>query len=570
MTNKKVAAVLNETAQLIELTGGNPFRARAFSGAARTIRDLEEPLQAYVDDEALQDIDGIGEGLAAQIGDLFARDSFDLRDDLLNAVPTGLLDVLRINGLGTKRVRTLWDELNITSLEDLEAAATSNQIQTISGFGAKTESNILESLRKLRHYDAQRRYADVYAPAHALRNALAESTNAQVALVGAFRRQVPTLKQLTLVTTADTPDLVDALADAGYDDVEAARDTHPPYATNTVDAALPDGFPLVIYAVPDDVFGTAVWHHTGSADYREAFIDTYGAVPEVADENTLFAETNAPSHPPELREAVWADALDTLPTSEALITVEDLRGTIHNHTTASDGAHSLRAMAEAARERGLSYIGICDHSQSLTVASGLSPKAVRAQFEAIDALNAEYAEQDADFRIFKGIESDILKDGSLDYADDLLAAFDLVVASVHSGFTMTEAEATERIIRAVSHPATTVLGHPTGRLLLVREGYPLDSRAVIDACAEHNVALELNANPYRLDLDWTHVRYAVEQGVLISINPDAHATDELDNVRWGVAAARKGGLTAEHCLNAKPLEAFTAWLTTRSSVASAA
>lgn len=570
MTNKKVAAVLNETAQLIELTGGNPFRARAFSGAARTIRDLEEPLQAYVDDGALQDIDGIGEGLAAQIGDLFARGSFDLRDDLLNAVPPGLLDVLRINGLGTKRVRTLWDELDITSLDDLEEAATAHRIQTISGFGAKTESNILESLRKLRRYDAQRRYADVYAPAHALRDVLAESTNAQVALVGAFRRQVPTLKQLTLVTAADAFDVVEALSEAGYDEIEAARDAHPPYVTNTVDAALPDGFPVVIYTVSGDVFGTAVWYHTGSAAYREAFTNTYGTTPEVAEEHTLFAEADAPPHPPELREAVWTDALDDLPTSESLITVEDLRGTIHNHTTASDGAHSLRDMAEAARERGLSYIGICDHSQSLTVASGLTTDEVRAQFEAIDALNAEYAEQDTGFRIFKGIESDILKDGSLDYDDDLLAAFDLVVASVHSGFTMTEAEATERVIRAVSHPATTVLGHPTGRLLLVREGYPIDHRAVIDACAEHNVAVELNANPYRLDLDWTHVRYAIEQGVLISINPDAHATDELDNVRWGVAAARKGGLTAEHCLNAKSLEAVTAWLNTRTSVASAA
>jgi len=570
MTNKKVAAVLNETAQLIELTGGNPFRARAFSGAARTIRDLEEPLQAYVDDGALQGIDGIGEGLAAQIGDLFARGSFDLRDDLLNAVPPGLLDVLRINGLGTKRVRTLWEELDITSLDDLEQAATANRIQTISGFGAKTESNILESLRKLRRYDAQRRYADVYEPAHTLRDTLAESTNAPVALVGAFRRQVPTLKQLTLVTVADALDVVEALSEAGYDDVEAARDAHPSYVTNTVDAALPDGFPVVIYTVSEDVFGTAVWHHTGSAAYREAFTNTYGAAPEVADENILFAEVDAPPHPPELREAVWTDALDEFPASGALITVEDLHGTIHNHTTASDGAHSLRDMAEAARERGLSYIGICDHSQSLTVASGLSPDEVRTQFEAIDALNAEYAGTGTDFRIFKGIESDILKDGSLDYDDDLLAAFDLVVASVHSGFTMTEAEATERVIRAVSHPATTVLGHPTGRLLLVREGYPLDHRAVIDACAEHNVAVELNANPYRLDVDWTHVRYAVEQGVLISINPDAHATDELDNVRWGVAAARKGGLTAEHCLTAKSLADFTDWLAHRSSVASAA
>lgn len=562
--------MLNETAQLIELTGGNPFRARAFSGAARTIRDLDEPLQTYVDDGALQDIDGIGEGLATQIGELFARGSFDLRDDLLNAVPPGLLDVLRINGLGTKRVRTLWEELGITSLDDLEDAATGNCIQSISGFGAKTESNILESLRKLRRYDAQRRYADAYEPAHALRDALAEATGARVEFGGAFRRRVPTLKQLTLITTAPVPEIVDALNKAGYDDPKAPRDAHPSYANNTVDAALPDGFPVTLYSVDAKAFGTACWYHTGSDAYRNAFEENYGSVPVVSEEADLFADRDAPVHPPELREAVWTDALDDLPDTESLITVNDLHGTIHNHTTASDGAHSLREMAEAARKRGLSYIGICDHSQSLTVASGLSPDEVRTQFDAVDALNAEYADNGVDFRIFKGIESDILKDGSLDYEDDLLAEFDLVVASVHSGFTMAETEATERVIRAVSHPATTVLGHPTGRLLLVREGYPLDHRAVIDACAEHNVALELNANPYRLDIDWTHVRYAVEQGVLISINPDAHATDELDNVRWGVAAARKGGLTADHCLTAKSLDAFTHWLEHRPSVAPAA
>lgn len=570
MTNKKVAAVLNETAQLIELTGGNPFRARAFSGAARTIRDLDEPLQTYLDDDALQTIDGIGEGLAAQLRDLFARGSFDLRDDLLNAVPPGLLDVLRINGLGTKRVRTLWEELDITSLDDLEEAATANQIQTISGFGAKTESNILESLRKLRRYDAQRRYADVHAAAHALRDAVAEHTGARVALVGAFRRQVPTLKQLTLITTADATDTATALGDAGYADIDTAHDALPPHARATVTTTLPDGFPVALHVVDAAAFGTARWHHTGSDAYRDAFVSDYGPVEAVPTEDDLFSAANAPAHPPELRESAWADALDTAPSAEALIRVDDLHGTIHNHTTASDGAHSLRAMAEAARERGLSYIGICDHSQSLTVASGLTPDEVRTQFDAIDALNAEYEAEGIAFRVFKGIESDILKDGSLDYEDDLLAAFDLVVASVHSGFTMTETEATERVIQAVSHPATTVLGHPTGRLLLVREGYPLDHRAVIDACAAHNVALELNANPYRLDLDWTHVRYAVEQGVLISINPDAHATDELDNVRWGVAAARKGGLTAAHCLNAKSLSDFADWLAHRSSVASAA
>ncbi|MES3630888.1 MAG: helix-hairpin-helix domain-containing protein [Longimonas sp.] len=568
MTNKKVAAVLNETAQLIELTGGNPFRARAFSSAARTIRDMEEPLQDYVDRGALQQIDGIGDGLAAQLNDLFARASFDLRDELLNAVPPGLLDVLRVKGLGTKRVRTLWKELDVTSLDELETAAESNQIQQISGFGAKTEANILKHVRALRRYDAQRRYADVYAAAHSLRDTLAGATSAPVALAGGFRRKCPTLQELTLVSTADARALVDALNAAEYESASASDKELPPYVRATVTTTLPDGFPVSIYCVHPDELGTALWYHTGSESYRKAMTDAPDALPAMTDEAAVFASFDSAPHPPELREALWTDTLAALPDTNALITLSDLRGTLHNHTTYSDGAHSLRAMAEATRSRGLEYIGICDHSQSLTVASGLSPDEVRAQHDAIDALND--AHDDGTFRVFKGIESDILKDGSLDYDDELLAQFDLVVASVHSGFSMNEAEATERIIRAVSHPATTILGHPTGRLLLVREGYPIDHEAVIDACAAHNVAIELNANPYRLDVDWTHVRYAVEQGVLVSINPDAHSTDELDNVRWGVEAARKGGLTADACLNAKSLPDFEQWLDARAPVASTA
>jgi len=214
-------------------------------------------------------------------------------------------------------------------------------------------------------------------------------------------------------------------------------------------------------------------------------------------------------------------------------------------------------MAEAARSMGFSYFGICDHSQSLQIASGLSPEEVRKQRDEVHALNDDFP---ADFRIFHGIESDVLRDGSLDYEDNLLASFDFVVASVHTGFSMTEDEATERVLRAVRNPHTRILGHPTGRLLLVREGYPLDHARVIDACAEHDVTIELNANPYRLDLDWRWVDRAIEQDVLISINPDAHATGELEYVRWGVAVGRKGGLTAEHCLNAKSLADFTDWI----------
>lgn len=242
------------------------------------------------------------------------------------------------------------------------------------------------------------------------------------------------------------------------------------------------------------------------------------------------------------------------------MTTGELRGSLHNHSTYSDGAHSLRDMAETARDMGLSYFGICDHSQSLQVADGMTPDEVKEQQAEIRTLNEEFATRDRPFRIFSGIESDILKDGSLDYEEDVLESFDFVVASVHTGFNMTEAEATERVVQAVENPHTRILGHPTGRLLLVREGYPLDHERVIDACAEHDVAIEVNANPYRLDLDWRYIRQATEAGVLISINPDAHATGELEYVRWGVAVARKGWLTAANCLNAKSLTEFTEWI----------
>ena len=288
----------------------------------------------------------------------------------------------------------------------------------------------------------------------------------------------------------------------------------------------------------------------------------------MAEEETIYTAAGLALVPPELREGrgeVEAAANDALPD---LIGLDDLQGSLHNHSTYSDGAHSLRDMAEAARNLGLSYFGICDHSQSLQVAGGLSTDEVERQQEEIQALNASYAaheDEDGAFRIFSGIESDILKDGSLDYDEDVLASFDFIVASVHTGFSMSKAEATERILRAVENPYTRILGHPTGRLLLVREGYDINHERVIDACAAHGVAIELNANPYRLDLDWRWVHRATDAGVLISINPDAHATGELENVRWGVEVARKGadaassaqqaGEAAESRVPAQALEA---------------
>jgi len=575
MTNKDIVRALGETADLIELTGGNRYRANAFNRAARALKGLDAEIAEAIDNETLTDIDGIGSGMADHIADLVQTGSFELRDELQSAVPPGLLDVLRVKGLGTKRARTLWRELDVTSLDELEQAALADRITSLSGFGAKTQEKILKNVRLLRRYNAQRRYADARSDLQPLLDALrAEPGIDRAELAGPVRRRLETVEEADLLVAGaeeavetvlaehlDNPSTgAVPLSDANLGDDEAAL-------RPAVSGSLPSGLSVTVTRTTADRFGTDWWLRTGSAEHvaavrAHASASGNGTLIDdpVADEAALYEAADLPAIPPELREGrgeVETAATGALP---SLLTTGELRGSLHNHSTYSDGAHSLRDMAETARDMGLSYFGICDHSQSLQVADGMTPDEVREQQEEIRTLNEEFATRDRPFRIFSGIESDILKDGSLDYEEDVLDSFDFVVASVHTGFNMTEAEATERVVRAVENPHTRILGHPTGRLLLVREGYPLDHERIIDACAEHDVAIELNANPYRLDLDWRYIRRATEAGVLISINPDAHATGELEYVRWGVAVARKGWLTAANCLNAKSLTEFTEWI----------
>ncbi|MFB6098306.1 MAG: helix-hairpin-helix domain-containing protein [Salinibacter sp.] len=555
MTNEEIAQRLQETADLLELTGGNSYRARAFSRAARSLKSLGAPVADRLREGTLVDVEGIGEAMAEHIGDIVQGSSFPLRDELLTAVPPGLMDVLRVKGLGTKRTRRLWNELDVTSLDDLEEAAETNQITTLDGFGAKTQQKVLENVRRLRRYDAQWRLADAWSATRSFLSTLRSVDAVERAeMTGPLRRSQPIVDRAEVLVGTDQPETAREALPSLLDDASAENDA-------LLTGRLKEGLPLHVHIAAPDRFGTAWWRTTGAPAHCAAVEKRSGSLVDVAEEDAVYRNAGLSVVDPALREGqgeVAAAAEGTLP---SLLTLDDLSGCLHNHSTYSDGTHSLSEMARAARTRGFSYFGICDHSQSLRIADGLSPGEVREQRDEVNRLNASLSDDGKDdFRVFHGIESDILKDGALDYEDEVLDLFDFVVASIHTGFSMTEAEATERLCRAIEHPSTRILGHPTGRLLLRREGYPIDHAAVIRACAEHDVALELNANPHRLDLDWRWVRPATDHGVLLSINPDAHATQEIDYLKWGVAVGRKGGLTPDQCLNAKSLDAFTRWL----------
>ncbi|MDA0874602.1 MAG: helix-hairpin-helix domain-containing protein [Bacteroidetes bacterium] len=552
MTNKAIARLLKETAALIELTGGNPFRARAFDSAARTLERMEESVSDLVRTGQLTGIQGIGKGLASQIEEILSYGSFEVRDELLGALPPGLLDILAVKGLGAKKARALWQSLGIQSLDDLEAAAQSGRIAELDGFGAKSQTSILDSVALLRSFQGRRRLADAVVEAARIRSSLLEGGFEQAWISGETARRLNDVGCISLVVTGPgSPDL------PGID--LYTRD-HPDGQLH--EGSLPDGLTLRILVCPASHAGTGLFRETGPAAFVDGLLG--GKLMTAADEHTLFEALGAPWIAPELRDLPDAHLRMSALAQLDLITDAHLQGVLHNHSTYSDGAHTLREMSLAVRERGYGYFGICDHSQSLKVAGGMSPETVARQQEEIRRLNAGFASDGGPaFRVFSGVESDILADGSLDYDDDVLASFDFVVASVHVGFNMTEAQATERIIRAISHTATSILGHPTGRLILKREGYPINHEAVLQACAAHKVAVELNANPYRLDLDWTWIERARELGVVVSINPDAHSVEQIDLMTWGVAAARKGGLMASECLNALSSDGFAAWLSSR-------
>ncbi len=553
MTNKEIAQAFRELGSLLELHGDNPFKVRPYQNAYRAIRALEHPLSGMQEEE-IAGIKGIGKAILGKIGELLEKGQMATLERYRAQTPEGVREMLHIKGFGPKKIRVVWQELGVESLGELMYAVNENRLLELKGFGPKTQEDLRQ---KLEYYLRSRdlfHYAALESDALELERRLRELLpGTPVALTGAVRRAANTLDGIDLLV--GLPAVTDdPLRKIGLTDLQQEK-THWSGKTS-------DSIPVRIRLCEPASFGETHLISTGTEAFVEALMARISDSRERAwdDEAAIFSAAGLPPVPPEMRENEWAlDALDRGADFSDLIRDEDIRGVVHAHSTYSDGLHSLREMALAARDAGYEYLVITDHSRSAFYANGLKAERVLEQFEEIDRINRELAP----FRIFKGIESDILADGSLDYEDELLARFEVVIASVHSNLRMDETKATERILKAVANPYTTMLGHPTGRLLLSREGYPLDHGAVIEACARHGVAIELNANPYRLDLDWSWLPAAREAGVPISINPDAHSQAGLHDIHYGVRSARKGGLRRSHCLNALGLAGFEAFLEKR-------
>jgi DNA polymerase (family 10) len=569
MTKDDVAAALDEIGTLLELKGENAFRSNAYHNAARTISQLDGDLRRMVAENRLGEVRGIGDALQQKITTLVTQGGLPYLDDLRASIPAGLVEMLRIPGLGPKKVKVVHDTLQIDTVEKLRLACEAGDVAKIKGFGAKTQTKILEGIAFLGTVGNRVRI-DLALP---LGGALLAAVRAvpgvlRSELCGSLRRRRETIGDLDiLVSSASAQPIMDAFVKLP-EVIQVVA--HGPTKSSVVAAMAVEGAKVTLNAdlrvVSDEQFPFALHYFTGSKEHnirmRQRAIDRGLTLNEYAlanetksvpceTEADIFRALDLDWVPPELREdrgEIEAAEKHSLP---ALVTDADLRGVFHNHTTYSDGTATLEQMALAAEALGWEYFGVADHSQSLTIARGLPPSVVKKQWAEIDALNKKLT----GVRILKGTEVDILEDGSLDYDDELLAGFDYVVASVHTLFGLPEPEQTARVCKALSHPRVTMLGHATGRLLLRRDGYKINLDEVLTAAAAHGKMIEINAQPSRLDIDWVHAKRAKALGIPVVINPDAHSPGELALTTFGVQVARRGWLTKDDVFNTRPLPA---------------
>ena len=542
MDNKRVAKVFQLLAQVMELHDENAFKIRSYQSAYNTIRRLPEEVIETERDKLLE-IRGIGKNIADKIEELKETGTLSTLEKYLEKTPSGIVDLLAMKGLGPKKIRTIWEDLGIESAGELLYACEENRLVELKGFGAKTQASIKDQL--IYFLDAQGKYLYGHVIGEALELlSLLQSTFAQARFefTNDIRRQMPIVESIDILGTGEELEVIDYIKGL---EGSIEHEDHIQYKGT-----------FIQYVYTEEAnFEEELWFGSASEGWLQSWEERFGQEGASEEEDVRFDINGCSYIPPESREDEVS--IDKALVGELeLISDDDIRGVVHNHTTYSDGAHTLDQMVQASRDQGYEYIVITDHSQSAFYANGLKEEALFKQISEIDELNKSME----DFKIYKGIESDILYDGSLDYPDDVLNQLDVVIASVHSNLKMDITKATDRLIRAIAHPATNILGHPSGRLLLSRKGYPLDYQAIIDACAHYDVVIELNANPYRLDLDWTWISYAVEKGVLISINPDAHNIKGISDIQYGVSAARKALLRPSECLNTLTLAEFDTWV----------
>jgi DNA polymerase (family 10) len=574
VTPADLSKLFSDIAMLLDLKGENPFKIRAYSGAARAFETYRGDLGADIANGALGEVPGIGKAILEKSTEFYKTGKLEFFENLRRDFPPGLFELFDLNGLGAKKIKVLYEQVGVASLLDLEQACIAGKIAGIPGFGAKTQENILKSIAQKRQHAGTFLLGEIVPLAEDLFDALRDHPAvSQISYAGSYRRRKETVHDLDFVVStrepeevgnyfADQPEVTEVIA----------------HGPTKVSVRLLNGIQADLRLVSDEAFACAVMYFTGSKEHNVVLrgrardrgwtLNEYRLAPlEEAErpkdyvppptglqtEADVYRALGLDFVPPELREnlgEIEAAEKHRLPN---LVELTNLRGTFHNHSVYSDGQSTVAEMAAAAHELGLSYLGMADHSKGQVQANGMSAERLRAQFREIDELNAN-APWAGDFRLLKGVEVDILRDGSLDLPDDVLAECDYTVASVHGSFSLSEEEQTERILKAIRHPLVTMLGHATGRLLLQRDGYQVNIRALLEAAGANGTIIEINANPHRLDLDWRWWPEAKRLGVLTSINPDAHSIEGLQSLWFGIAMARKGWLTKHDVLNTRRIE----------------
>ena len=571
MENFEIASALEELADLLEIKGSNPFRIRAYRNAVRTIHDLARPLTAMLEEgEDLTRLPGIGKDLAGHIRELATTGTLTLLEEVGRDVPRSLANLTRLDGVGPKKARKLWDELGVTSVDELEEALEAERVQALEGFGAKSAEKIRRSIQDFRKHRSRFLLSEADALIAPLLKALEGVSGVErVEVAGSYRRRKETVGDMDLLVLCRGDQAPETVMDrfTGYPGVQRVVSA----GSTRGRVLLRSGLPVDIRILPEESYGAALHYFTGSKEHNVAIrtlgvqrglrINEYGIFRKTEErvggssEEEVFQAVGLPWIPPLLREnrgEVEAARDGRLP---KLLEGEDIRGDLQMHSTWSDGKNTLREMVEACRDRGYEYLAITDHSRAVTVAGGLQPEEVREQWKEIETLRSQVE----GIHLFRSLEIDILKDGSLDMPDDILRELDLVLISVHSFMTMGKTEMTDRVLKALEHPEVDILAHPTGRILNRREPFEMDVDEVLRAAARLEVAVELNAHPSRLDLHDGFLRRARELGAKVAVNTDSHSVQELTNMHYGVDQARRGWLEARDVINALPLEEFQSW-----------